>query len=400
MKPTENTINSETTERTDDDLQAGIEALGADTEGSVLIWRFQDGGFAMLERVASRDFDPWTIGTRYGAGRYRFDFMNGRNRYVKKGIERTIARPPAEPAPAAAPVPGFPGLDPLQMLLEANRRSESFQSALMLALVQNMGKGSGGGLALSDLVAVMREARESAVVPAPPHEAMLSLLREGMTLGREIEGGDLEASSSGGFAGALPQLLAIVEKVIPKAGAPAAPAALPPAARPEADPLASLLAMFSPQMIQAASSGQDPTAFARLVVSVTPPGPMAKSLRMFVFATAAQRQALYAAGAPALAPHAEWIERVCDAARNALSSGARSVDFPRAAAAPADASVEPADSEGCDDEECSDPDCTNPDHFAGCDNQECNRYECNDPEHFDDEESKRAAIARAIRRAG
>lgn len=416
MRDLENTGKNEGDLERDDDLQAALDSLGADSDGSVQVWRFQDGAFAMLDRIAARDFDPWTIGKKYGPGRYRFDLKNGRGKYVKKALERYIAVPENAPVAAPASAPAFPGgFDPISMLVESSRRAETFQNALMLALIQNLGVNRGAapagpGLGLQDIVAVMREARESATVPAPPHETMLSLLREGMTLGREIEGNPAGESPSGAMA-LFPKLLDVIAKVLPAHGtaAPAASATASTAALSleraiNEDPVNALLGMFAPQMIQAASSGQDPTAFARMVVGITPRGPMLGALRSLVFATTDQRRAAFSAGAPELLTYAKWIDRACEAARGFLAPTGRASEFPRPTPSVPEVpmSAQPlevpapssGDVYGCDDAECSDAACTNLDHYDGCDDEQCSDPECIDPTHYDDERLKLAALQR------
>jgi hypothetical protein len=419
-----NTGKKRDDEAPEDDLAAGLEALGTDTEGSVLVWRFKDGKFAMLTRIAARDFDPWTIGAKFGAGRYRFDFKDGRNKYVKRAIEREIEAPPVAPvapqAPAAVGVSPYTGLDPIAMLIQSSERAQRLQEAMMIALIQNLGHGpsaAGGGIGLQDIVAIMREARESAAASAPPapHATMLELLREGMNLGQQITSpGDGEGS---GMSAMFPKLLDVISRVLPAPGAPAPVAALPAgpgnpgnpgAARGAAvgDPVNEFLSLFAPQLIQAASSGQDPTAFARLVVNMTPRGPMLGALRRIVFATPEGRRAAFTAGAPALLPYADWIDRASDAARGFLTERPAVFTPRNVPAAPAPASpavVEAAavenenddgdDEDRCDDPDCTDPDCQNPDHY-GCDDPDCDDLNCTDPEHFEDEDSKAAAIVR------
>jgi hypothetical protein len=436
VNTSEKTGKNEGPNEPEDEFQAVLDALGTEGDGSVLLWRHQTAtephGFAMVARIPIRDFDPWAIGERFGGGRYRFDVMSSRNRYVKKGIERTvIAAPAGRGGTAAAPAAGF---DPISMLIRSSEQAAAFQQAVMLALIQNMGHGgagSGGGLGVADIVAVMREAREQASVPAPPHEQMLELFREGMKLGKGMDGsGDGEES---GLSAMFPKLLDVLTRVLPAPGTSQTPAAPnTPGARPalgaapggratppgavssSGDPVNVFLTLFSPKLIAAASSGQDPMQFARLVVMGTPRGPMLGALRSIVFATPEQRRQAFAVGAPELLPYAEWIDRASEAARSFLSTHA--TPFPRTApptrepepiavpAAATDGELENEEDEedeeepeGCDNAECTDAECENPDHFDGCDDPACNNPACNNPDHFEDEPSKDAAIARQSR---
>jgi len=410
----------------DDEFSTVLEALGTDSDGHVQVWRYQTStephGFAMIARIPIGDFDPWTIGEKYGGGRYRFDIRNSRGKYVKKGVERMISSPPRPATPSPALLPNF---DPVAMILKRAESADSFNQALMLALIQNLGRvpvaapAVASGLTATDFVAIMREARESATPAAPPHEAMLALLREGIGFGREIEGTDGDGAGGGGAMAVLPKILDVLSRVLPPAGAAApelrpatgaapdghlAIAALPgPRVQETEDPVRTLLARFTPQIIAAVQAGQDPMDFARAVVSAIPPGSPMIAFRNLVFASPAQRLAAFQAGAPELVPCASWIDRVSGAARGLLAprsplpfpSPIVPAVAPETLAAPDAEEDDSPDELGCDLEECENRDCVDPDHFLGCDDEVCRDSHCCDPEHFTDEASKQAATRRA-----
>ena len=169
------------------------------------------------------------------------------------------------------------------------------------------------GPSLSDLTAVMREARESAQGNQTPAEAMRELVTLGIDLAsRGSTGGDDEGTMFEKYAPRVMDLLtALVAK--PGNGEPAANLGV------DAD-LTAVVRHFAPKIIAEAQQGRDPYLWGSFIAERTPPA-FLPHLDYLCKLSPAERHELFARLDTRVLPYMSWLDEAAEGVARTLAGG-------------------------------------------------------------------------------
>ncbi len=320
-------------EDTDDATRSAIAALDA-SDSFVTVSKLDDHakGWGYCCRVATEVFEPFQIAETYGPGRYRFSFRRA-NGQIAATLQRSFCAPksmrPAGPGMGPAAAGPDSRLAELERRIEADRAHQvGFMETLLSSLLARETGRSGSDL---DVIAILREGRESAASQTPPHSLMMDAIR----MGTDIAGLTKSAGPDPGDGGNVsvlerlaPRVLDLLERGLPTganaeaagykigrvAGATlagAATAGVPaPGFPPSGDPIAAVIRQYSPHLIREAKAGHNPTLWAHWLWERTP-DTWQEPLLKLAYADDLARRRLIAEIEPALEPYGQWIEQVC-----------------------------------------------------------------------------------------
>lgn len=328
----------------DFELERIVQELGTDDNAFVSVARWSDEkqDWLIIRRYPAASFDLYKIPSLHGGGQYRFRVYQGGKQQKQatmffEGDPAAVAAPAPNPA-APAPVPAGGGLEArlLELTLQNSARQEAFMQQLILAFVGVIGgKGAGGGSAITgaDLIAAIREGRESANAskPATPIEMFQEAVELGMGLAGKSEG----ENGGGGILAHLPRVLTLVESFAGRAGTGAPPpgvrapaaAALPAGAGSSAgpapgaadeNPMLSALRQFTPTILHEARGNHDPEAWGEFIAERLN-GPAKDSVLALVTLPDEERRTLVLAAQPELGVYMPWVDRAVASIRSFFS---------------------------------------------------------------------------------
>lgn len=337
-----------------DEIEAAIDQLGGELDDAsyVLVSKWEDkaGTYSRLERCPVPGFDSMRVASKYGPGSYRFQLRIG-GKVRKQSTLSFGLRDKQETAAPAAPASGaLSGLEALgsnplvQILLAQSAKQEAFLQSLLLAIVPALagGKVAAPGAAISgaDLIAAMREGRESAARTPVGHEPILDALQIGMEIAGSGGNGKRGENGSGGILERLaPRLLGLIETGMqnhssrhgsavspPLQGRAPAPlqsgtleAESAPGGLTPPDPRIAILRQVAPHLLQEARADHDPDAFG-LYIAERASGELKDLLVELVGMPRDERLALLTQAEPKLATYPAWLEAVALAIQEAWSA--------------------------------------------------------------------------------
>ena len=301
-------------ERADEALQQVLSELGAQHGAVVYVYKHEPekgtvSGWSIAHRCAVAELDLLDIQERFGGGRYRLDFKNPKGQKIRS-VSTSIAEPrrpkTAEPERGAA----GGGQD----------RHGDFLEKMLLAILPGLLNRPSEGLKASDLLAAIREGRESARGGdggAASFPQILEVFQAGMKIGQEAEAGQ---SNGGGdvLSVIAPKVLDLLTKALeapsPNPAPGAAPAPSPVRAVVQQLPASvhELLRQYAPVVLAEARAGRDPYTWGQFVAERTP-----ESLRPLLVAMVVgdeqRRRELFGTIEPrADAAVLDWLDSACE----------------------------------------------------------------------------------------
>jgi hypothetical protein len=318
------------------DIESAIADLGTvDESATVLVskWDKEHGQFGRLVNCPVQGFDSMRVMQEHGPGKYQFRVrVRGKQAVQRQLVYSGKHVREGDPAPASAPVATPPGFGVSELLAAMMQFQQNLILALVPALAGNKG-GGGASITGADLIAAIKEGRESAR-QLPPPATPTDMLRDAVELGMDLAngGGHKENGENGssGIMALLPRALTIFENLASRSASspgaspsrPPAVAALgtgpaPPAEAVGVSPEArrfEALRKFGPSLLQEARDGQDPEVWGDFLAPRIK-GELKDTLYQLVQLSEVERRAAMLAAEPQLEPYMDWVERASSVLR-------------------------------------------------------------------------------------